>query len=88
VRTFFGCVEAIAQTCAWPTKLAVTQAPARQSSLNGGLDADARHYRACATTQLTPNGPRIASAVASLSPGDFTTVWASATASLFERAAA
>jgi hypothetical protein len=62
--------------------LAVTQFP-HASWLNGGLDADARDYR-LRTTQFTPNGPRIASAVASLSPGDFTTVWASATGSLFE----
>jgi hypothetical protein len=63
-------------------RLAVTQFP-HASWLNGGLDADARDYR-LRTTQFTPNGPRIAAAVASLSPGDFTTVWASATGSLFE----
>jgi hypothetical protein len=63
-------------------RLAVTQFP-HASWLNGGLDADARDYR-LRTTQLTPNGPRIAAAVASLDPGDFTTVWASATGSLFE----
>jgi hypothetical protein len=62
-------------------ELAVTQAP-HASFANGGEDADARQPF-LRYTQRTWNGPRIASAVASLAPGDFTTVWADATGDIF-----
>ena len=62
-------------------ELAVTQAP-HASFANGGEDADARQPF-LRYTQRTWNGPRIASAVAALSPGDFTTVWADATGDIF-----
>jgi hypothetical protein len=62
-------------------ELAVTQAP-HASFANGGEDADARQPF-LRYTQRTWNGPRIAAAVASLAPGDFTTVWANSTGDIF-----
>lgn len=61
--------------------LVVTQAP-HYSYLNGGEDAAARQPF-LRYTQRTPNGARIASAIAGMSPGDFVTVWADATGDIF-----
>jgi hypothetical protein len=61
--------------------LVVTQAP-HYSYLNGGEGADARQPF-LRYTQRTPNGARIASAIAGMSPGDFATVWADATGDIF-----
>jgi hypothetical protein len=63
-------------------ELAVTQAP-HASRLNGAESADARQPF-LRYTQRTWNGPRIAAAVASLAPGDFTTVWADSSGQIFQ----
>jgi hypothetical protein len=59
----------------------VTQAP-HASRHNGGTASDARQYFARRSQRVMP-GPRIAAAVASLSPGDFTTVWADSSNGIF-----
>ena len=61
--------------------LAVTQAP-HASFYNGGSDSGSRQYFA-RPTQSTPNGPRIASAISGISPGEFRTIWADATGDIF-----
>lgn len=60
---------------------AVTQAP-HASFRNGGESANARQYFA-RPTQHTPNGPRIAAAIAGMAPGEFRTVWANSDNEIF-----
>lgn len=64
-----------------PFTLAATQAP-HAGWFNGALAANARQYW-LQPTQHTPNGPRIASAIAGMTPGEMRAIWTDVSGDLF-----
>lgn len=62
--------------------LTLTQAP-QASYLNGGTSATSRTYW-IRPTQKVSNGPRIATAVAGMVPGDFRSIWVNSSGYIFQ----